>query len=63
MPHELESPGAVGRRRGNSRVNGDDQALDQIAKEVSVDRISLHAHRHFPIRLKLVSCDLTRIER
>lgn len=31
----MESPGAVGRRRGNSRVNAEDQALDQIAKEVS----------------------------
>lgn len=35
MPHELESPGASGRRRGNSRTNAEDQALDQIAKEVS----------------------------
>lgn len=31
----MESPGAVGRRRGTSRSNVEDQALDQIAKEVS----------------------------
>lgn len=31
----MESPGAAGRRRGNSRSNVEDQALDQIAKEVS----------------------------
>lgn len=31
----MESPGAVGRRRGNARSNVEDQALDQIAKEVS----------------------------
>lgn len=30
----MESPGAVGRRRGTSRSNVEDQALDQIAKEV-----------------------------
>lgn len=29
----MDSSGAVGRRRGNSRVNAEDQALDQIAKE------------------------------
>lgn len=29
----MESPGAVGRRRGTTRVNAEDQALDQIAKE------------------------------
>ncbi|XP_055590987.1 leucine-rich repeat flightless-interacting protein 2 isoform X3 [Uranotaenia lowii] len=29
----MDSPGAVGRRRGNSRINAEDQALDQIAKE------------------------------
>ncbi|KAG4067678.1 hypothetical protein HA402_005450 [Bradysia odoriphaga] len=30
----MESPGAVGRRRrGNSRSNAEDQALDQIARE------------------------------
>lgn len=33
----MDSPGAgSGRRRGNSRINAEDQALDQIAKEVSV---------------------------
>ena len=32
----MDSPGAVGRRRGNSRSNAEDQALDQIAREVSV---------------------------
>lgn len=32
----MESAGAVGRRRGASRSNAEDQALDQIAKEVSV---------------------------
>lgn len=31
----MDSPGAVGRRRGTTRVNAEDQALDQIAKEVS----------------------------
>lgn len=31
----MESPGAAGRRRGNTRSNVEDQALDQIAKEVS----------------------------
>lgn len=31
----MDSPGAVGRRRGNSRINAEDQALDQIAKEDS----------------------------
>lgn len=31
----MDSSGAVGRRRGNSRINAEDQALDQIAKEVS----------------------------
>lgn len=29
----MESPSAGGRRRGNSRINAEDQALDQIAKE------------------------------
>lgn len=33
----MESPGAAGRRRGNSRSNVEDQALDQIAKEVSLE--------------------------
>lgn len=32
----MESPGAVGRRRGNTRSNAEDQALDQIAREVSL---------------------------
>lgn len=32
----MESPGAAGRRRGNARSNVEDQALDQIAKEVSL---------------------------
>jgi len=32
----MESPGAIGRRRGTStRTNAEDQALDQIAREVS----------------------------
>lgn len=31
----MDSPGAVGRRRGNTRSNAEDQALDQIAREVS----------------------------
>jgi hypothetical protein len=31
----MDSPGAGGRRRGNSRINAEDQALDQIAREVS----------------------------
>lgn len=32
----MDSPGAAGRRRGTSRSNVEDQALDQIAKEVSL---------------------------
>lgn len=35
IEQNMESPGAVGRRRGTSRSNVEDQALDQIAKEVS----------------------------
>ncbi len=31
----MDSPGAIGRRRGNTKVSAEDQALDQIAKEVS----------------------------
>lgn len=31
----MDSPGAGGRRRGTTRVSAEDQALDQIAKEVS----------------------------
>lgn len=34
----MDSPGAGGRRRGTTRVSAEDQALDQIAKEVS-DRL------------------------
>lgn len=30
----MDTTSAVGRRRVNSRVNAEDQALDQIAKEV-----------------------------
>lgn len=30
----MDSPGANGRRRGNTKVSAEDQALDQIAKEV-----------------------------
>lgn len=30
----MDSPGASGRRRGAAKVNAEDQALDQIAKEV-----------------------------
>lgn len=36
ITNEMESPGASGRRRVSSRTNAEDQALDQIAKEVSV---------------------------
>lgn len=32
----MDSSSAVGRRRVNSRVNAEDQALDQIAKEVNI---------------------------
>lgn len=45
----MESPGAAGRRRGNSRSNVEDQALDQIAKEVSSalnHLISTQTYRH-----------------
>lgn len=31
----MDSPGAGGRRRGTTKVSAEDQALDQIAKEVS----------------------------
>lgn len=31
----MDSPGAIGRRRGTTKVSAEDQALDQIAKEVS----------------------------
>lgn len=31
----MDSPGAGGRRRGTTRVSAEDQALDQIAKEVN----------------------------
>uniref|UniRef100_T1GN07 Uncharacterized protein n=1 Tax=Megaselia scalaris TaxID=36166 RepID=T1GN07_MEGSC len=37
----MDSPGAVGRRRGTSRVNAEDQALDQIAKEKSKKSICI----------------------
>lgn len=30
----MDSPGANGRRRGTTKVSAEDQALDQIAKEV-----------------------------
>lgn len=30
----MDSPGAIGRRRGTTKVSAEDQALDQIAKEV-----------------------------
>ncbi|XP_049281219.1 leucine-rich repeat flightless-interacting protein 2 isoform X3 [Anopheles funestus] len=36
----MESPSAGGRRRGNSRINAEDQALDQIAKEPPRDTSS-----------------------
>ncbi|CAG9802574.1 unnamed protein product [Chironomus riparius] len=29
----MDSPGAIGRRRGTTKVSAEDQALDQIAKE------------------------------
>lgn len=32
----MDTSSAVGRRRVNSRVNAEDQALDQIAKEVNM---------------------------
>lgn len=32
----MDSPGANGRRRGTTKVSAEDQALDQIAKEVCV---------------------------
>lgn len=35
ITNEMESPGASGRRRVSTRTNAEDQALDQIAKEVS----------------------------
>lgn len=37
----MESPGAAGRRRGTTRSNVEDQALDQIAKEVSTVQSNL----------------------
>lgn len=41
----MESPGAGGRRRGNTRSNVEDQALDQIAKEVRFFHISAQIFR------------------
>lgn len=35
----MESPGASGRRRGAPKLNAEDQALDQIAKEVRTWRL------------------------
>ena len=35
----MDTSSAVGRRRVNSRVNAEDQALDQIAKEVNIHTI------------------------
>jgi hypothetical protein len=36
---KMESPGALGRRRGTTKVSAEDQALDQIAKEVSKESL------------------------
>lgn len=49
----MESPGAAGRRRGTSRSNVEDQALDQIAKEVShvtiiLSKTQILRHGHDP---------------
>lgn len=35
----MDSPGAGGRRRGTTKVSAEDQALDQIAKEVRLVRV------------------------
>lgn len=35
----MDATNAVGRRRVNSRVNAEDQALNQIAKEVLITNI------------------------
>lgn len=40
----MDSPGAAGRRRGTSRSNVEDQALDQIAKEV---RLIFFSHIYY----------------
>lgn len=49
ITNEMESPGASGRRRVSTRTNAEDQALDQIAKEVSVIKIFLRRHPHFKL--------------
>jgi hypothetical protein len=38
----MDSPGANGRRRGTTKVSAEDQALDQIAKEVCVYELILN---------------------
>lgn len=40
----MDSPGASGRRRGAPKVNAEDQALDQIAKEVQYFGLWCHLH-------------------
>ncbi|KAG5683645.1 hypothetical protein PVAND_012916 [Polypedilum vanderplanki] len=35
----MDSPGAIGRRRGTTKVSAEDQALDQIAKETNFVRL------------------------
>lgn len=55
----MDSPSAGGRRRGNSRINAEDQALDQIAKEVSYVRViclsSSLNDKHLPPTVVVVS--------
>jgi hypothetical protein len=43
----MDSPGAGGRRRGTTRVSAEDQALDQIAKEVGKWSICLEPYPLF----------------
>lgn len=53
----MDSPGAVGRRRGNSRINAEDQALDQIAKEVSGSIFFIAFRRHCSLHLVVLKAD------
>lgn len=52
----MESPGAAGRRRGTSRSNVEDQALDQIAKEVS------HCHQFNKTKTIPLTCSAIQLD-
>lgn len=56
----MDSPGAVGRRRGNTRSNAEDQALDQIAREVS--RLFSFFRRLFLKRRDILFVEIIKIK-